>query len=215
MKYAYIFLDVAGTLLYKKGLYEAINNCLLSAGYAVQMEQLKQTHKALMSATNFPSRTTKSFYDVFNSKFLNNLGIHPTQRLLDDIFYKSKSLKWAVYRDVVSLAKLHIPIGIISNWDKTLDQKLKTLLPFPVASIFSSANVGISKPDVALYTMAFSSAHTPLSKILYVGDSLTLDIEPASALGVRSVLIDRENSEQVYNGDHIRSLNELSKMLEK
>jgi FMN phosphatase YigB (HAD superfamily) len=50
-------------------------------------------------------------------------------------------------------------------------------------------------------------------EILYVGDSIKLDMEPASATGMNAVLIDRLNAFPGYRGIRINSFAELKTVI--
>ena len=51
----------------------------------------------------------------------------------------------------------------------------------------------LSKPDPEFYNFVLNSLNCEPDQILYVGDSIKLDIEPAQKLGINTLLIDRQN----------------------
>ena len=57
--------------------------------------------------------------------------------------------------------------------------------------VLGSADVGVQKPNPAFFqAMIHQSGFNP-EDILFVGDSMRLDIVPALECGIRAVLIDR------------------------
>lgn len=214
MKYSYIYFDIAGTLLYKKQLFETIQSCLLKEGFCVPVDTLRAYHSIVSGIVRSPSTTSKDFYHIFNTAYLQSLGIIPYREIIDSLYQHCKKLPWKAYDDVVALNRLEVRKGIISNWDRTLEEKLNDLLPIPFDLVYSSSNVGIEKPSKALYEKAFAEAQVPKSEIVYIGDSILLDIEPALSLGVNAIFIDRENRYPWYRGARIRSLQELQTVLQ-
>lgn len=215
MKYAYIYFDVDGTLLYKNGLYDAIHSCLKTAGFSVPLEVLRNRHGIVSGLVPFPSQTTQEFYNFFNGEFLHSLGIFPQQKLLDDLYIRCKNLQWRAYDDVDALDTISIRKGILSNWDKTLEKKLSDLVPCTFDQVFSSGRIGIRKPDKGFYQKAFAQTGIRSEQIVYIGDSVRLDMEPALALGARAILIDREEQYPWYAGERIESLREITPMIQQ
>ncbi len=215
MKHSYIFFDVKGTLLYKQNLYNTIQSCLEAAGFSVPIETLRNQHVIVSSVVSFPSKTTRAFYDTFNSALLYTLGIIPTKPLFDTLYTRCKKLPWRPYRDTAALDSIHTQMGILSNWDRTLERKLAELIPIAFERIVSSTQAGVAKPDKRFYRSAFAQLGVPVKHIVYIGDSVKLDIEPVLALGARAILIDRENRFPWYTGERIRSLHEIVRILRK
>lgn len=209
-----IFFDVDRTLLYKPRLYEVISQCLGQFGNTVSAESVGKQHRVLSESTIFPSKTTKEFYDGFNSELLNALGVTADQKLIDAIYSHSREIPWTAYEDVAAIKDLPVRKAILSNWDETLSEKLAQLIPVSFDLIISSAGEGIAKPESAFYERAIKGSNVPADQIMYVGDSMRLDIVPATKLGIRAVLIDREGRYPEYGGEHINTLREIPKMLQ-
>ena len=81
---------------------------------------------------------------------------------------------------------------VISNWDVSLhDQLAATGLDELVDGAVSSAELGVGKPNPAIYAHALEVAGAPADEALMVGDSLDTDVAGAQAAGLRAVLVDR------------------------
>jgi len=209
----YLLLDVAGTILHKPDLFDKINETLNDYGYLVPTDRLKYNHKMLSEAIKFPDRTDVGFYANFNSELLYSLGIVPSNELLDAIFQSCSYLPWEKFEDAKVLTELEIPMGIISNFNSSLKEKLDQYFGLIFSDIFVSEEIGIAKPSTEFYRKALDRININPKDILYIGDSFKLDLEPALELGMNSYIIDRDNF-YPKNVNTIQSLSELKKMIE-
>lgn len=208
MNYKFIYFDVAGTLLYKPALFPTIISTLETYNINAEEQELKKIHKLLSETIKFPQKTTKKFYDFFNSKLLEALRIKPNKLVINRIYENCSYLPWESYSDVEVVKKIPVPKGIISNWDESLLTKLRESLSLHFTYIFKSSKTD-SKPNLSIFKKAFSKVGIPFKDILYIGDSIKLDIEPALNLRVRAILIDRDNIFTNFSGEKINSLNGL------
>lgn len=213
MRFKYIFFDLANTLLYKDGLYEAIGESLKVFGVNIERRVLLKRHKIVSEIILSPEKTTKTFYDKLNSEFLYSLGIVPIKEIIDMIYKNVSNLPWRASEDINVLKRLGVDIGIIANWDVSARRKIKKLLGFDFKDIIISSEVGVAKPNLDIFKVAFSKVKYASREILYVGDSIKLDMEPASKSGAQPVLLDRDNIYPSYKGLRIRSLNQLKDIL--
>lgn len=208
----YLLLDVAGTILHKPDLYIKIEEVLIEYGYQVSLEKIKYNHKMLSELIKFPDRTDSDFYLKFNSEFLFSLGVVPNQEILESIFKVSSYLPWVAFSDTEVLKEISIPIGIISNFNSSLKDKLHVYFGPIFSDIFVSEEIGISKPNIQFYKNALIKLDVNPNEIIYVGDSFKLDFNPATELGIKSYVIDREGF-YPNNINTIKSLFELVKLI--
>ena len=192
-KYEYILFDVAGTLLYKPSFFNKILKILKDNVYDINREDFILKHKLLSETIKFPDRTDKEFYNFFNEELLYSLGVLPNSTLLNQIFTNCSYLPWEKFDDTEVLEKIKQPIGIISNFNNTLRSKLDASFDISFCNIIVSEEIGISKPDIEFYKRALEIIDVDPNKILYVGDSVKLDLHPASLCGIDTLVIDRDN----------------------
>lgn len=207
----YLLLDVAGTLLYKPTLQPKMLEVLASHGYEVNPATLKYHHKIFTETIFFPDRTSEVFYQNFNRELLLSLGIIPTPELLRDIFATCSYLPWVPFPDTEALADIKVPMGIISNFNTTLKEKLEANFNVNFTNVLVSEELGIHKPSEEFYRRAIEQIGLPAGDIVYVGDSIKLDLEPALKLGMRALLIDRDGYFPLQT-NRISSLAELKKI---
>lgn len=188
-----VFFDVAHTLLEKPTVLPALHATLARHGIDVPLPDLVTRHRLLMEAIVFPDRTSREFYSQFNAALVRAVGALPSEGLLDDMFAACSYQPWAPYADAAAIAHLAVPRGVLSNWDTTLQEKLRTLLGISFDWILGSEDQRMRKPDPAFFRLACQSTGLPPEQIAFVGDSMRLDIEPALRLGFRAILVDRDN----------------------
>jgi putative hydrolase of the HAD superfamily len=189
----YIFFDVAGTLLGKPTLYTNIKKSINDYGYQVSLDEIKSKHKLLSEVIHFPDRTDEQFYQKFNSELLYLLGIVPTEELVNSIFKNCTYLPWEEFDDTIILKELKLPLGVISNFNTTLKGKLNQFFGPVFEDVFVSEELGVAKPKIEFYQRALDKILFSSNEVLYIGDSIKLDLEPAAKLGFNVLIIDREN----------------------
>jgi len=189
----YIFFDVAGTLLGKPTLYSIIQKTLLDFGYELGLKEIKKKHKLLSEVIHFPDRTDELFYKKFNSDLLYLLGIVPEEIVVNSIFKNCTYLSWEAFEDTKILKELNLPIGVISNFNTSLKDKLAQFFGTVFQDVFVSEELGVAKPNIEFYQKALEKIPFDAHEVLYVGDSIKLDLEPASKLGFKVLIIDRDD----------------------
>lgn len=208
-----IFFDVAHTLLEKPSVLPAMRAVLARHGVDVPLDELHARHSLLMEAIVFPDRTDSEFYRGFNAAVVRALGAIPTSELLDDIFSASTYQPWVPYEDTSAIWQLGVPHGILSNWDSTLKQTLDELLGDRFDWILGSAEQQVRKPCADFFHLMSECTGFQAGEIAYVGDSMRLDIEPATRLGYRTILIDRKSVFPHSPLPRITSFDQLGSML--
>ncbi|HFH9839621.1 TPA: HAD family hydrolase [Streptococcus suis] len=113
-------------------------------------------------------------------------------------------------------------LGLIANQSSSIRELLKV---WGIESYFQliilSEEVGLSKPDTTIFTLALQKANIPADRVVYVGDRYDNDILPAKSLGMHTVRIltgfgkyTRENGK--WKSDwSITSLQELAIIFEQ
>ena len=107
-------------------------------------------------------------------------------------------MSWTLFDDVMptllALRSRQIPIGIISNWDCSLDSIIDGMgLRHHFDVVLSSAAVGMYKPHPAIFERALHELGAEREESMYVGDHIIADVEGSLNAGFTAVLIDREN----------------------
>ncbi len=204
-----VLFDAANTLIHKPSIWDRIQEVLTKHKYIVPLSQLKERHKILSEIINFPDRTSRDFYLNFNAELLLSLGIIPTDDLLEELFENCTYQPWVAFDDSNYLAELNIKKAILSNFNASLYELIGELIGENIFDeIIISENEKARKPELEFYQIAIDRLGVEPNEILYVGDSLKLDIIPAKKLGIRTLLIDRDGIYE-YSTDRISTFKEL------
>jgi putative hydrolase of the HAD superfamily len=85
-------------------------------------------------------------------------------------------------------------IGIITNGPADIQREKVTLLGLPplVDVIVISGEVGVAKPDPAIFTLALDRLAGEVDDAIYLGDAPEVDIGGAKAAGIRAVWMNRD-----------------------
>lgn len=106
------------------------------------------------------------------------------------------ALRFRAFPDALPLLRTLRARGVravaASNWDASLPEGLERtgLAPYLDGAV-SSAVVGASKPDPAVFRAALDHAGCEAAEAFHVGDSMQADVEGARAAGIRVALLDR------------------------
>lgn len=130
--------------------------------------------------------------------------------------------RWQLYPDVLPTldalrASKRYTIGAISDWGIALGPILQRLqLNTYFDCLLVSALTGYAKPSPSLYETALERADTVADYTIHIGDSYTLDVLGARAVGMTPVLLDRKQRLQQNQVDCllIYSLNDILRLLE-
>ena len=190
----YLLFDAANTLIYKPNLWERILKVVQDNGYKINETELKLRHKLLSEIINFPDTTSRGFYEEFNSELLMALGIIPDKNLLKELFEACSYLPWKAFDDCEKIKKLDIKKAVVSNFNSSLQEKLEGLIGENIFDEYIvSEKENLRKPSLEFYTRALEKLNAEAGEIIYIGDSLKLDVIPAKKIGIKALLIDRDN----------------------
>lgn len=207
-----LLLDAANTIIHKPDLWIKLQHTLNTFGYNPSLVDLKRNHKLLSEYIHFPDRTDENFYNHFNSELLFSFGIIPNEIILKEMFTSCSYLPWHSFQDTEILCSIKLPIAILSNFNSGLGKLLNNLFPTKFISIIASEDEKIRKPDVRFFQLSLEKLNLLPNEILYIGDSIKLDMKPAIEVGMNAFLIDRDNYFKEFS-NRISSFNELPKLI--
>lgn len=129
---------------------------------------------------------------------------------------------WRLYSDVIPTlealrASQRYTLGAISDWGISLGPILQRLqLNNYFDCLLISAAIGHGKPAPALYEAALERANAIADYTLHIGDSYTLDVLGARAVGMTPLLLDRKRHLRQSQVDCllIHSLDDILQLLE-
>lgn len=194
-------------------------------GASTDPETYFRGHYAAM-AVKSQSGAGEREWGIFNAAFVAAVGV-PEEDRAEAAYVLSKTRNAHLWRapirgsreGLAGLNELGVPIGIVSNAEGQIESVLNRMGlcqvgtgPHPsVLCIIDSDVVGVAKPDPAIFEHALPHLPAvPRERILYVGDSVTMDVGGATAAGLTPVLFDPfDDAAHLFDGMRIGSLTEL------
>ena len=185
--------DCYGTLIdWQRGIVDSLQPMLLRHDSHViddfVLEFFAQTEPVVEAAGG-------KYADVLTevlARLGKRLGFTPTD---DELAAFPASLgDWQPFPDTVdALAQLNerFALVVISNVDDALFAKTNEILGVDFTHIITAEQVGAYKPDPKMFETALTTIGADPSRVLHVAQSLFHDIVPASALGLSTAWIDR------------------------
>jgi putative hydrolase of the HAD superfamily len=102
-------------------------------------------------------------------------------------------------------------LAVVSNWDVSLHDVLeRTGLRPLVDAVVISAELGVAKPDPAIFRAALDRLGAAPDGAVHVGDSLEHDVAGARAAGLEAVLVARNGA---AGPDGVRTVASLSELV--
>ncbi len=202
LQYPWVFMDAGDTFIYGyPTFYQALRDCCMKQGLSISIVETEKVVKDFL-ATHPPVHLIdqESFTRFFHELYRDVLSAlhYPGDlekavvalweewetghrfRLFDDALSALRRLRNRGFR-----------MGVISNWDQTFHSVLKQLgvtdfFDFTVASV----QVGLSKPDPQIFHYALEQTGAQAACSWYLGDQIEADIQPAAALGFKTIYVD-------------------------
>jgi putative hydrolase of the HAD superfamily len=231
MRFGAIFFDVGETLVHpapsfpelfgivlKDHGHERSGDELLAASMIVR-RRFSDAARVQDRWTLSPDRS-RAFWSEVYREMLEALSLPSRDGLRDALYERFTDLSsYALFEDVLptldQLARSGVTLGIVSNFESWLDALLGALgvrERFAVRVI--SGLEGMEKPDPAIYRLALDRAQLDASDVAFVGDNPEFDVDPAEALGMTSVLIDRRDRYADHAPNRIEDLRHLPALLD-
>jgi HAD superfamily hydrolase (TIGR01509 family) len=195
---------------------------LAAAGFAASQEELyaaerfaKKRLDAAMAARQPDQSVDHDYWSVYYTQLTEALGA-PAGLVPACVAATRRSDHWT--RVIPGTAELlralqsrGLRLGVISNSDGRIADALRSagLGDEFFQSYTDSGNVGVEKPDPAIFRMAVEALGKRPEDCLYVGDTYSVDFAGASRAGLRAILMDPAG---VYRDDphpRVESLEEL------
>jgi putative hydrolase of the HAD superfamily len=133
-------------------------------------------------------------------------------------YFEDFRRNWRLFPDVWPClnALSPVPLGVISNGESS--QQRRKLADLRIEDRFGtvviSSQVGVHKPDPAIFRHAAESAGAPPGECVFVGDQLDSDARAASAAGFTGIWLNRSRLfAPGCDVESIESLNELPAVL--
>lgn len=197
-----VLFDAGGVLVLPDP--NVIGPLLAHFGGPLDVESHRRAHYAAMAAKS-RAGSIEGVWDEYDVSYVASLGITTEPDVAAEVLGCTRTAhlwRWPIPETRRALAQLDaagVPMGVVSNASGQVEGELRRSAicqtgagpGVEVRVVVDSHVVGVAKPDPAIFDHALShfSEHER-SRVLYVGDSVTMDIGSASAAGLHPVLID-------------------------
>jgi putative hydrolase of the HAD superfamily len=225
-----VLFDVGETLVHPHPSFpELLSSTLRAEGLTVDPASIREAVHVLSDRFEVAARDkelwstslerSRAFWASVYGILLAELGIELDDRLAARIYETFTDLaNYRAFDDVEPVLRLlqgrGLALGVVSNFEAWLERLLESL---ELARYFDvrviSGAEGVEKPDPAIFRLALDRMGVPASESVYVGDSPFFDIEPAMALGMGAILLDRRERHPDHPGLRIATLAELPALL--
>lgn len=140
------------------------------------------------------------FYAEYATRILRGAGVEPNRDTALQILAKLREHNWKfkAYDDTLpalkELKNRGLILGLISNVVQDMESTYEDLgLQSYLAFKVTSSEVGCDKPDPEIFLAALKKAQVKPEEAIYVGDQYNLDVVGARGVGMKAVLIDRND----------------------
>jgi putative hydrolase of the HAD superfamily len=205
-----VFLDALGTLVELEPPWVSLRERVPAEVSDERLQMAIRAEMAYYREHSQEGRDADSLADLRErcaELISNELGVEVSARDLVE------SIRFGAYPDAEpalrSLRERGMRLLAVSNWDCSLSAVLERCgLGELLDGVVTSAEVGASKPDPAIFRAALERAGSEPDQALHVGDTPEEDLAGARAAGIRALLIDRSG-----DGGDIASLAEIDQHL--
>jgi putative hydrolase of the HAD superfamily len=227
---AAVFFDAGETLVHPHPTFPDLFAAILQReGHAVPAETIRDRIHVVFERfkraadeeelwTTTLEKSRAFWHDVYGI-FLHDLGIDGEEGLIDRVYEGFTDLtNYRLFDDVrPALDRLRdagLELGVVSNFEAWLEQLLEELgvIGYFDVRVISGAE-GMEKPDPRIFRLAMDRAGVRPEQSVYVGDNPEFDVDPAAAVGMLPVLIDRRGRFPDAPGLRITSMEELPGVL--
>lgn len=168
----WLFFDVGSTLINENKAYEARIKSAI-AGKDISYQEFYDKMLSYFRKNKKGDIEALSFYGLERPAWRTDLeSLYPqTKEILEQLRQEYK-------------------LGIIANQLPSLEQRLKDfgILEY-FDAIFSSADLGLAKPDPAIFRLALQKTNCLPHQAIMIGDRLDNDIVPAKRIGMKTIWI--------------------------
>jgi REG-2-like HAD superfamily hydrolase len=159
-----------------------------------------------------------NFYIEYVTRIIGGAEAEISREQVLKILAKIREVKWEfiAYDDALpalkTLKKQGLVIGLISNVAQDMESTFTRLGLQPYLNFkVTSAEVGYDKPRPEIFEAALKKAEVNPNESLYIGDQYQIDIVGARGVGIKAILIDRNDYfSDIIDCPRIHSLIEIT-----
>jgi HAD superfamily hydrolase (TIGR01549 family) len=183
----WLFFDLGNTLISEKAAVDSRVHQMVSSferyGMRVSIEDLTITLRAAWGSFH-PRPITRAIEMLTDDREIRQL-VEAEAR-----YPKELEEPYEGVQPVLQVLGVRYRIGVIANQSAGTEARLTRwgLMPF-ISICLSSTEIGLEKPDPAIFRLALARAGCEPRHAVMIGDRLDNDIRPASLLGWKTIRI--------------------------
>ncbi len=206
------FLELFQSILEREG--HPVELDTLIGGISVVSDRFAMMARSGQIWSNSAEKSRAFWLGVYGD-LLERVGVRDTDGLADVLYRAFTDLdNYRLFPDVQPaldrLRSAGLRLGLVSNFEEWLELLLERL---GVTAYFETRVIsgveGIEKPDERIFRLAVERTGLGADESVYVGDNPVFDTQPAEAIGMRGVLLDRRGRYPDHAGVRITTLDEL------
>jgi HAD superfamily hydrolase (TIGR01549 family) len=182
-------------------LFFDLGNTLISEEMATECRIQELVSSLERYGTHRTIEEVRAAFRKASEEFAPRLITGAIEKLIDDLecrqlieaearYQKELEAPYEGAEQTLRMLSSRYQIGIIANQSAGTEERLTKwgLMPF-VSICLSSAEVGLAKPDPAIFQLALSLSGSEPEQAVMIGDRLDNDIRPARLLGWKTIRI--------------------------
>ena len=197
-------------------------------GGSIDPELHRRAHYAGMAAKSRVD-AVEADWQVYNETYVATIGVAADMAAIAaTLLGRTRSAdlwRYPIAENVNAIGELAargVPMSVVSNaagqiewvleWSGVCQRGEGPLVA--MRTIIDSEVVGIAKPDPQIFEFALvEHSETPRDRILYVGDSVSMDVNGSRAAGLVPVLIDPFDDHDAADFARVKSVADLIKLI--
>ncbi len=197
-------------------------------GGSIDLEFHRRAHYAGMAAKSRVD-AVEADWQVYNETYVATIGVAADMAAIAaTLLGRTRSAdlwRYPIAENVNAIGELAargVPMSVVSNaagqiewvleWSGVCQRGEGPLVA--MRTIIDSEVVGIAKPDPQIFQFALvEHSETPRDRILYVGDSVSMDVNGSRAAGLVPVLIDPFDDHDAADFARVKSVADLIELI--
>ena len=157
----------------------------------------------------------QTYWSSFNSRYQVSSEILDLLHDLSIAYHTHFAAYPETERCLSALRRHGIRLAVLTNFElPSIDRPLTHagIDPSWFEVLVNSSMVGVMKPDLQAYRLVLDALKLPPEVCLFIDDK-PANVQGAQSVGMRGVLIDRDNAHPGYAGERVTNLDELVTLL--